>query len=59
MVDNYQLWVMHEMEQEDALEKCPVCDCCGEYIQDDWFYKIEGEILCLDCLNENYRHRVE
>ena len=59
MVDNYQLWEQHEHELEKELEKCPMCDCCGEYIQDDYFYNIGGDILCLDCLNDNYRYNVE
>lgn len=37
-------------EQEDWLEKRPVCDQCGEHIQDDHYYFINGETLCESCM---------
>lgn len=56
MKDNYDLWCDHDYEERMELEKLPVCDYCREHIQDDHFYKIEGMILCEECLNDNYRH---
>lgn len=39
--------------QEALLESRPVCDCCGEHIQDDYYYRIGTEIWCQECLDEN------
>ena len=58
MIDNYALWEAHDREQEEALEKLPVCDCCGERIQDEYYYDIDGEILCEECLKDRYRREV-
>ena len=58
MFDNYDLFEMHDREQEAKLENLPVCDCCGERIQDEYYYDIDGEILCEECLKENYRREV-
>lgn len=56
--DNYDLWEAHDREQEAELEKLPVCDCCGERIQDEYYYDIDGEILCEECLKDRYRREV-
>ena len=42
----------YEAEQEEKLEKLPVCDDCGEPIQDEYYYDINGFIICPDCLKE-------
>lgn len=55
MMDNYDLFREHDLEMEKALEKLPHCSCCGEPIQEDYFYEINGEVLCVHCLNEYYR----
>lgn len=54
-MDNYDLFEQHEAEMERLLESRPVCSECGEYIQDEYFYEINGEYICEECLNENYR----
>lgn len=59
MVDNYGLWEQHDREQEREASKYPVCTCCGKRIFDEYLYQIDGEILCFDCLKDNYRHDTE
>ncbi len=59
MIDNYALWEMHEAEQERQLSKLPVCSCCDEHIQDEYFYQINDENICVHCLNEYYRKDTE
>lgn len=59
MIDNYDLWEAHDREQAEELEKLPVCDCCGERIQDEYYYEIDGEILCEECLKDRYRRDTE
>lgn len=43
----------------EAEKELPVCTCCGEPIQDDFYYEIDDEILCEECLKDNYRKSVE
>lgn len=59
MMDNYDLWKQHEAEKEEALAKLPKCSECGEHIQDDYYYDINGYIICESCLNDNYRKSTE
>ena len=49
----------HSAEQERELEQLPICDCCGEPIQDLFCYEINDEIICEECLNEHYRKSIE
>ena len=44
--DNYDMWLAHEAEQEKALAERPCCEYCGKPIQDDYYYEINGDIIC-------------
>ena len=57
--DNYDRWASHDAEQERQLQKLPVCSCCDNPIQDEYFYQINDENLCVHCLNEYYRKDIE
>ena len=59
MLDNYDLWERHDNEQEEALEEFPHCDYCGNVIQDEHYFDINGDIVCEECLKENFRKRTE
>ena len=48
-----------DREQEKRLERLPKCDQCGEPIQGEHCYKIHGETLCEECMNDRYREDVE
>ena len=39
----------HEREQEEWLKSRPVCDQCGEPIQDDAMFEFENETYCTEC----------
>ena len=56
--DNYDRWAAHEAEQEAWLSERLVCEYCGRPIQEDYFYEINGDILCEKCLNRNFRKDV-
>lgn len=58
--DNYAMWEQHDRAQEALLDKLPNCEAprCGKLIQDDYYFEIEGEILCEDCMNKRYRRKV-
>ena len=53
--DNYDAFVKHEADQEEKMARLPVCDYCGNAIQDDWYYEIDGEKFCPDCMDEHFR----
>lgn len=46
-------------EQDKQLQKYPQCSICDKHIQDDFYYEINGEVLCEECLNDEYRKNVE
>ena len=46
---------MYEAEQEASLESLPKCVNCGEPIQDDYLYDIDGDIYCEDCMKDEFR----
>ena len=45
----------YDAENARRLERRPVCNICGEHIQDEHLYQIGGELVCESCLNDNYR----
>ena len=57
MRDNYDAWVEHDREEQDALELLPVCEECGEPIQDEFCYSTVDGYVCEECLNKYYRIR--
>lgn len=59
MPDNYDRWKQHDEELEMELRNLPECEYCGHKIQDDFFYLINGEIICEECLNDSFRKRVD
>lgn len=48
-----------DAEQQEWIEKRPVCSICGEHIQDDYYYLINDEIICPDCLENEFRKEIE
>ena len=58
IADNYTFWEQNEFRQEEALRKMPVCEYCGEHIQDEYAYCIEGTWICEKCMNEHFRREV-
>lgn len=57
--DNYDLWEAQDIEQARREARLPVCDKCGKRIQDDFYWEIDGEILCERCMNDQYRYYTE
>ena len=55
--DNYDRWKQYDVEQQAKLEKLRVCDYCEKPIQDDYYYEIDNEYICEECLNDNFRKR--
>lgn len=57
--DYNELYDAFEQDRENELEKYPKCDLCGEPITDEYFYNIDGTFICEECLNSEYRKRVD
>lgn len=52
-------FLRYDAEQEKQIEKLPLCVCCGNRVTDDFYYDIDGEILCEECLKDKYRKDVD
>lgn len=44
--------------QQERTERRPECDVCGEHIQTEYLYTINGMVICEDCMAD-YRHYTE
>jgi formylmethanofuran dehydrogenase subunit E len=42
----------HDAEQYKSLESSECCDKCGDVIQDDHYYNIDGQIYCPSCIDD-------
>lgn len=42
----------HDRAQEMALNKLPKCKCCGEPIQQDDAFCIDGQYWCDNCMED-------
>ena len=49
----------YDRQQERQLENLPLCESCGERIQDEDYYDVDGEILCEECMKRKYRRKTE
>lgn len=59
MKDYNDFFEDHDWDQANELSKIPVCSICEEPIQDDYLYVIDDEIICEECLRENFRRLTE
>lgn len=57
--DNYDLWEAHDREQARREARLPVCEQCRERINDDFYWDIDGDILCGDCAATRHRKYTE
>lgn len=57
--DNYDCYREYESEQESQLSRLPICYECGEPIQSDECYELNGELICPQCLEENHKKWVD
>ena len=54
--DNYDLFARHDAEQEAKLQTLPECSECGEKIQDEHCFEINGEYICKRCMEGHKKH---
>lgn len=46
----------HDAEQEEMLERLPVCECCGEPIQQDKAIYYNDQWCCENCETEFWQN---
>lgn len=46
-----------ELARQEA--KLPVCEGCGHRIYDDYYFEINGAILCEECMQNRYQRSTE
>lgn len=46
-------------DQDRRIAQLPVCSYCGEPVQDMHYYQINDEVICPQCLEDNYRKNTE
>lgn len=49
---DYAQW---DADRHRKLSRRPKCNDCDEYIESDHYFEVEGDLLCLDCMNDRYR----
>lgn len=49
----------YDAEQQREVERCPKCDYCDEHITDEFYYDLDGDIVCEDCLDRHFKKAVE
>ena len=54
--DNYSRWQQHDTEQENRLNELPECSECGEHIQSDFCYEVNGEYICEECMEGHKKY---
>lgn len=57
--DNYSQWEQREAEAEAWLAKRPVCSYCGEPIQEDELWDINGELFHEQCAEMEFKRYTE
>ena len=46
---------MYDIEADNRLKQLPVCDECGEHIQDEYYYEFRDWVICPSCMEEHRR----
>jgi formylmethanofuran dehydrogenase subunit E len=49
----------YDAERQKEEESLPKCDICGEPIQDDYLYDLDGNLVCEECLIDNFKKPVD
>ena len=50
MIEPYDRYDALTRKLESDLNQKPVCDCCGEHIQTEYYYSINDFIFCEFCV---------
>ncbi len=50
--DNYDMYSNSEESEERYIRRLPVCSCCGESIQDEYYFDVYGKVICEHCIED-------
>ena len=59
MPDNYEIWEANERRKEAWLAGKPICAHCGNHIQDDRLFDINGYLYHVECAEEAFQKWTE
>lgn len=54
-LDDHRAW---EAELARLEELVPVCCYCGRPVAEDYYYEINDEVCCAECLDRHFRKEV-
>jgi formylmethanofuran dehydrogenase subunit E len=57
--DSYDQWEAHDIELERKRARRPECCYCGEKIQDEEAYLINGDFYCEECMEREFKVLVD
>lgn len=49
----------YEAEREKQLQKLPKCSYCHDFIQEDFYFEINGEVICETCMDRFFKKDVD
>ena len=49
----------YQRDLDECIERYPICECCGEHIQDEQLYYIDGRYFCEECIEDCHRYTDE
>lgn len=52
VIDNFALWEMHDREEQEQLDRLPLCECCNQPIQQEQAVYYNDQWFCEDCEDE-------
>lgn len=53
MPDNYDRFEQYDRRQQYRLSLRPVCVICGEHIQSEYCFQLEGGLICESCIEDS------
>lgn len=48
----------YEAELERLENEVPVCSYCGRPVAEDYYYEINDEVICAECMEGHFRKEV-
>ena len=48
----------YEAELARLEKEVPVCDYCNRPVADDFYYEINDEVICAECMEQHFRREV-
>ena len=51
-------YAAYEAELERLENEVPVCSYCGRPVAEDYYYEINDEVICAECMERDFRREV-